>query len=277
MHLFHTLSERCSRDTTEQYSTSFFSAIKLLHKDLRQPIFNIYGFVRFADEIVDSFHDFDKAGLLAQFKDETYQAIDRGISLNPILNSFQRTVNEYGISGDLIHAFFASMEMDLSRQAYNNDGYREYIYGSAEAVGLMCLYIFCEGNRQRYENLKESARALGAAFQKVNFLRDVKADFDGLQRVYFPGCDFNNFTGREKAKIEQDIQQDFTSAFSGILHLPIKARFGVYVAYKYYLSLFKKIRRVQPARIMEARIRIPNYSKIFIIIRAGVKNQLHLI
>lgn len=277
MHLFHTVSERCSRDTTEQYSTSFFSAIKLLHKDLRQPIFNIYGFVRFADEIVDSFHDFDKAGLLAQFKQETYQAIERGISLNPILNSFQRTVNEYGISADLIAAFFESMEMDLSKQAYNNHGYQQYIYGSAEAVGLMCLYIFCEGNKQRYEALKEPARSLGAAFQKVNFLRDVKADFDGLQRVYFPGCDFNNFTGAEKSKIEEDIQNDFTSAFSGILHLPIKARFGVYVAYKYYLSLFKKIRRVQPARIMEERIRIPNYSKLFIIIRAGVKNQLHMI
>lgn len=277
MHLFHTVSERCSRDTTEQYSTSFFSAIKLLHKDLRQPIFNIYGFVRFADEIVDSFHDFDKAALLAQFKQETYEAIRRGISLNPILNSFQKTVNEYGISSDLVEAFFASMEMDLQKQAYNNEGYREYIYGSAEAVGLMCLYIFCEGNTVQYESLKASARSLGAAFQKVNFLRDVKADFDGLQRVYFPGCDFNNFTDQEKSKIEDDIQQDFNDAFTGILKLPIKARFGVYVAYKYYLSLFKKIRRVEPARIMEERIRIPNYSKLMIIIRAGVKNQLNLI
>ncbi len=277
MHLFHTLSERCSRDTTEQYSTSFFSAIKLLHRDLRQPIFNIYGFVRFADEIVDSFHAFDKAVLLEQFKQETHASIRRGISLNPILNSFQKTVNEYGIDLGLIDAFFCSMEMDLNKRAYHYDGYMEYIYGSAEAVGLMCLYIFCEGNAEKYEKLKAPARSLGAAFQKVNFLRDVKADYDGLNRVYFPGCDFENFTSSEKLKIEADIQQDFTSAFPGILHLPIKARFGVYVAYKYYLSLFKKIRKVKPARIMEERIRIPNYSKALIIIRAGLKNQLNLI
>jgi 15-cis-phytoene synthase len=277
MHLFHTVSERCSRDTTQQYSTSFFSAIRLLHKDLRQPVFNIYGFVRFADEIVDTFHDFDKAVLLLQFKRETYEAINRGLSLNPILNSFQKTVNEYGIDGSLIDAFFKSMEMDLSRQAYDCAGYMEYIYGSAEAVGLMCLYVFCEGNTEKYENLKAAASSLGSAFQKVNFLRDVKADFDGLNRMYFPGCDFTNFTGSEKKKIEEDIQLDFNNAFAGILHLPIKARFGVYVAYKYYLSLFKKIKRVHPARILEERIRVPNYSKALIILRAGVKNQLNLI
>lgn len=277
MHLFHRVSERCSRDTAEQYSTSFFSAIKLLHKDLRQPVFNIYGFVRFADEIVDSFHDFDKALLLAQFKDETYAAIQRGLSLNPILNSFQKTVNEYGIDSNLIEAFFSSMEMDLHQQVYNYDGYREYIYGSAEAVGLMCLHIFCEGNTEQYEKLKSPARSLGAAFQKVNFLRDVKADYNSLNRVYFPGCDFKNFTDGEKRKIEADIQHDFNNAFSGILHLPIKARFGVYVAHKYYLSLFNKIRRVKPACMLEERIRIPNYSKALIIIRAGVKNRLKLI
>ena len=277
MHLFHKVSERCSRDTTAQYSTSFFSAIKLLHKDLRQPICNIYGFVRFADEIVDSFHEFDKAALLTQFKQETYEAIDRGISLNPILNSFQRTVNGYGIDGQLIHAFFKSMEMDLSNSSYDGDGYREYIYGSAETVGLMCLYVFCEGNTEKYEQLKEPARLLGAAFQKVNFLRDVKADYDGLNRTYFPGCDFKNFTRSEKIKIEEDIQNNFTDAYKGILKLPVKARFGVYVAYKYYLSLFKKIRKVQPARILDQRIRIPNYSKALIIIRAGVKNRLKLI
>jgi phytoene synthase len=277
MHLFHTVSERCSRNATEQYSTSFFSAIKLLHKDLRQPVFNIYGFVRFADEIVDSFHDFDKAVLLAQFKQETYAAIHRGLSLNPILNSFQKTVNEYGIDNHLIEAFFNSMEMDLSKKVYNYDGYREYVYGSAEVVGMMCLYIFCEGNTEKYERLKAPARSLGAAFQKVNFLRDVKTDYDGLHRMYFPGCDFKNFTDNEKRKIEEEIQHDFNNAFAGILHLPVKARFGVYVAHKYYLSLFKKIRRVKPARILEERIRIPNYSKALIIIRAGVKNQLHLI
>ncbi len=277
MHLFHRVSERCSRDTTEQYSTSFFSAIKLLHRDLRQPVFNIYGFVRFADEIVDTFHDYDKATLLAQFKQQTYEAIDRGISLNPILNSFQKTVNEFSIDYDLIDAFFKSMEMDLSNTAYNCEDYKEYIYGSAETVGLMCLYVFCGGNAEKYEKLKGSARSLGAAFQKVNFLRDVKADYDGLNRIYFPGCDFNNFTEAEKRKIEEDIQRDFNDSYAGILQLPVKARFGVYVAYKYYLSLFKKIRKVQPARILDQRIRIPNYSKALIIIRAGVKNRLKLI
>jgi 15-cis-phytoene synthase len=277
MHLFHQVSERCSRDTTEQYSTSFFSAIRLLHKDLRQPVFNIYGFVRFADEIVDTFHDFDKATLLAQFKQETWEAIHRGLSLNPILNSFQKTVNEFGIDDGLINAFFKSMEMDLSKTSYDCDGYKEYIYGSAETVGLMCLYVFCEGNTARYEQLKAGARSLGAAFQKVNFLRDVKADYDGLNRIYFPGCDFNNFTRAEKNKIEADIQQDFNDAYAAILQLPVKARFGVYVAYKYYLSLFKKIRKVQPARILDQRIRIPNYGKALIIIRAGVKNRLKLI
>ncbi|MEO5684484.1 MAG: phytoene/squalene synthase family protein [Chitinophagaceae bacterium] len=277
MHLFHRVSERCSRDTTEQYSTSFFSAIGLLHKDLRQPVYNIYGFVRFADEIVDTFHDFDKADLLAEFKKETYQSISRGLSINPILNSFQKTVNEYGIDAGLIDAFFKSMEMDLSKTYYDCEDYKEYIYGSAETVGLMCLYIFCGGNAEKYETLKASARSLGAAFQKVNFLRDVKADYDGLNRIYFPGCDFKNFTSGDKSKIEEDIQADFNEAYAGILRLPVEARFGVYVAYKYYQSLFKKIKRVQPAMILDQRIRIPNYSKALIIIRAGVKNRLKLI
>lgn len=277
MHLFHSVSERCSRDTTQQYSTSFYSAIGLLHKDLRQPICNIYGFVRFADEIVDTFHDFDKATLLAQFKQETFEAIGRGISLNPILNSFQKTVNEYGINKHLIDAFFKSMEMDLQNTSYNCDEYQEYIYGSAETVGLMCLCIFCDGNQEKYEKLKEPARSLGAAFQKVNFLRDVKADYTGLNRMYFPDCDFRNFTLQDKQKIEADIQQDFNNAYHGILRLPVKARFGVYVAYKYYLSLFKKIRKVHAARILDQRIRIPNYSKALIILRAGVKNRLKLI
>lgn len=277
IHLFHKVSERCSRDTTGQYSTSFFSAIKLLHKDLRQPIYNIYGFVRFADEIVDSFHDFDKATLLAQFRQETNEAIRRGISLNPILNSFQRTVNAYGIELNLVEAFFKSMEMDLNSTVYNFEEYRDYIYGSAEAVGLMCLRVFCEGNAEKYEKLKAPARLLGAAFQKVNFLRDVKADYDGLNRTYFPGCDFKNFSRTQKKRIEEDIQSNFNEAYNGILRLPVKARFGVYVAYKYYLSLFKKIRKLQPSGIMDQRIRIPNYSKAMIIIRAGVKNRLKLI
>jgi phytoene/squalene synthetase len=275
--LFHTTSQNCSRIVTENYSTSFSSAIKMLHRDLRQPIFNIYGFVRFADEIVDTFHDHDKKYLLDQFRTETYDAIKRGISLNPILNSFQRTVNEFNIDHTLIDAFFSSMEMDLSKKNYDSNGYKEYIYGSAEVVGLMCLYVFCEGKKELYEQLESSARSLGAAFQKVNFLRDIKADFSGLARVYFPGCDFNNFTELEKKQIEEDIYTDFRNAYQGIKKLPFKARFGVYVAYKYYLSLFKKIKRMEPAQVLEERIRIPNYRKAMIIFRAGVKNQLRLI
>ncbi len=277
LHLFHTACEECSRLVTERYSTSFSSAIRLLHKELRQPVFNIYGFVRFTDEIVDTFHDYDKATLLAQFKKETYEAIERGISLNPILHSFQQTVNTYNIDHSLIDAFFHSMEMDLTNKAYDCEGYKEYIYGSAEVVGLMCLYVFCEGKQELYDKLKDSARSLGAAFQKVNFLRDIKADFNGLSRVYFPGCDFNNFTPRDKQQIEEDIHQDFNEAYKGILQLPLKARFGVYVAYKYYLSLFRKIKKVHPESVLEQRIRIPNYYKAMIILRAGVKNQLRLI
>lgn len=275
--IFHTASESCSRVVTQKYSTSFSSAIRMLHRDLRTPVFNIYGFVRFADEIVDSFHDHDKDSLLREFKQQTYEAIERGISLNPILNSFQRTVNEYNIDHKLIEAFFRSMEMDLSRISYDEDGYREYIYGSAEVVGLMCLYVFCDGKKELYDRLEAPARSLGAAFQKVNFLRDIKADFNGLSRIYFPGCDFNNFTKESKHRIEADIQKDFRDAYEGIIHLPFKARFGVYVAYKYYLSLFKKIRRLKPANILQSRIRIANYHKAMIILRAGLKNQLRLI
>ena len=277
LQLFHTTSENCSRVVTENYSTSFSSAIRMLHKDLRSPIFNIYGFVRFADEIVDTFHDYDKTYLLEQFKKETHDAIQRGISLNPILNSFQRTVNQYSIDPGLIDAFFHSMELDISKTTYDKEGYNEYIYGSAEVVGLMCLYVFCEGRKELYEKLKLPARALGAAFQKVNFLRDIKADYNGLSRVYFPGCDFTNFTECNKKEIEKEIHADFHTAFQGIINLPLKARFGVYVAYKYYLSLFKKITKMKPARMLEERIRIPDYRKAMIIFRAGIKNQLHLI
>ena len=277
MQLFHQVSQDCSRITTEQYSTSFSSAIKLLHKDLRTPIHNIYGFVRFADEIVDTFHDHDKSLLLEEFKKATYEALDRGISLNPILHSFQLTVNEYNIDRSLIDAFLYSMEMDLSKRSYDRLGYEQYIYGSAEVVGLMCLYVFCNGDKNLYETLKPAARSLGAAFQKVNFLRDVKADFEGLDRMYFPGCDFKNFSQTEKLAIEADIQKDFEEAYQGIIHLPLKARFGVYVAYKYYLSLFKKIKRIQPQQIMEQRIRIPDYGKMLILAKAGIRRQFNLL
>lgn len=275
--LFHTASEQCSQAVTQLYSTSFASAIRMLHKDLRAPVCAIYGFVRLADEIVDSFHDFDKPTLLRQFEEETYAAIDRGISLNPVLHSFQMTVNHYQIDHALINAFFRSMEMDLTRCRYDADGYNEYIYGSAEAVGLMCLHVFCEGKKEFYEELRPAASSLGAAFQKVNFLRDIKADYSGLSRMYFPCCDFNNFTESDKKNIERDIYQDFAKAYKGILHLPIKARFGVYVAYKYYFSLFKKITRLKPANILQQRVRIPAYRKFFIVMRATVRNQLRMI
>jgi 15-cis-phytoene synthase len=275
--LFHSVSQRCSRITTEEYSTSFASAIKLLHADLREPIYNIYGFVRFADEIVDTFHDYDKTKLLHQFKDDTYKAINTGISLNPILNSFQLTVNKYSIDLNLVDAFFGSMEMDLAKSSYDEAGYNEYIYGSAEVVGLMCLYVFTDGNRKQFSQLEPAARSLGAAFQKVNFLRDINADYNCLSRTYFPGVDFVNFTREMKQRIEYDIERDFADAYKGIIALPWKAKFGVYVAYKYYLSLFKKIKRVQVSKMLQQRVRIPDYEKAMILATAGVKNQLKLI
>lgn len=275
--IFHQVAHDCSKITTERYSTSFSSAIRLLHKDLRSPIYDIYGLVRFADEIVDTFHGYDKATLLAEFKKQTYEAITNKISLNPILHSFQLTVNKYNIDTDLIEAFFRSMEFDLNKSTYDASGYAEYIYGSAEVVGLMCLYVFCNGDREEYEKLKPSAQALGAAFQKVNFLRDVKADYQQLNRVYFPGVDFRDFTDKMKSEIEADIQADFDAAYEGITRLPLKARFGVYLAYKYYLSLFKKIKAVQPQRIMEERIRIPNYQKAWVAAKVVIRTQLNML
>ncbi|CAN5689574.1 phytoene/squalene synthase family protein [soil metagenome] len=277
MHLFNEVSRECSRITTERYSTSFSSAINLLQKGLRPHIHNIYGFVRFADEIVDTFHAFDKAALLGEFKKETYSAIDRQISLNPILHSFQQTVNYYKIDLKLIDAFFYSMELDLNKKQYDKNGYDQYIYGSAEVVGLMCLYIFCEGDRVQYDQLKNYAQSLGAAFQKVNFLRDLKNDFEGLDRVYFPTCDFRNFTEADKLAIEEDIQRDFDNAYQGIIRLPVKAKFGVYVAYKYYLSLFRKIKKLPPQNILEQRVRIPNYGKVMILAKAGLRSKLNLL
>lgn len=261
----------------ERYSTSFASAIRLLHKDIRVPIYNIYGFVRFADEIVDTFHEHDQAILLQEFKADTYNAIERRISLNPILNSFQQTIHEFKIDVSLIESFLYSMELDLLKKSYNEEEYKKYIYGSAESVGLMCLHVFCGDDKELYEKLMMPARALGAAFQKINFLRDIKADYNGLSRIYFPGCNFNDFTHKNKQEIEEEIQNDFANAYKGLFELPAKARFGVYVAYKYYLSLFKKIKRMEPEKILEQRIRIPDYHKAMILVTAGIKNQLRLI
>lgn len=276
IHLFHELSRQCSKATTKKYSTSFASSIRLLHKDMQEHIHNIYGFVRFADEIVDSFHDYDKTTLLNEFKAETYKAIERRISLNPILNSFQITVNHYRIDPQLIDAFLYSMQLDLEKKMYDQNEYEEYIYGSAEVVGLICLYIFCEGNKILYSKLKPSAKSLGAAFQKVNFLRDIKNDYQELNRVYFPGCDFNNFKMHDKLVIEKDIQRDFDNAYKGILQLPVKAKFGVYVAYRYYVSLFNKIKKLKPQNILHQRIRIPDYSKALIVAEAGIRNRFNL-
>jgi 15-cis-phytoene synthase len=273
--LFHNTSHQCSKLTTELYSTSFSSAIRMLHADLRGPIYDIYGFVRFADEIVDTFHGFDKENLLAEFKKETYQSIERGISLNPILHSFQLTVNKYNIDKALIEAFFNSMEMDLSERKYDIADYSNYIYGSAEVVGLMCLFIFCEGNVLEYEKLRPSAQSLGAAFQKINFLRDLKADNEQLNRTYFPGVNFKNFTEEDKRIIEADISDDLKKAYEGIIMLPQKARFGVYVAYKYYLTLFKKIKSAEPALLLQSRVRISNTFKAVILLKASLRSSFN--
>ncbi|HEX6333689.1 MAG TPA: phytoene/squalene synthase family protein [Flavisolibacter sp.] len=275
--LFHKVSFECSRIITSTYSTSFSSAIRLLHRQLQTPVYNIYGMVRLADEIVDTFHDHDKSALLERLKTDTFEAIEKGISTNPVLNSFQQTVNRYHIDHHLVNAFFRSMESDLANNRYDRQGYEEYIYGSAEVVGLMCLHVFCEGNSSLYRKLEPAARALGAAFQKVNFLRDIQSDFNDLSRMYFPGCDFQNFTQSDKYAIESDIENDFHNAYRGIVQLPMKARFGVYVAYKYYSSLFGKIKSAPPQLILRRRVRIPSYQKALILLRAGVKNSLRLI
>ena len=275
--LYNEVTAHTSKYTTLRYSSSFSSAIKLLHVDIRQPIYDIYGFVRFADEIVDTFHDYDKHQLLEKFTADTYLALEQGISLNPILHRFQITYNKFGIDKDLLIAFLKSMEMDLSKQEYTIDTYQTYIYGSAEVVGLMCLFIFCDGDKALYEKLKPSAQSLGAAFQKVNFLRDIKADFEGLERMYFPNCDFKNFTKEDKLVIEADIQKDFDAALEGIKQLPLKARFGVYIAFKYYFSLFKKIKKTQHHSILQTRIRIPDYGKLFIFAKAKIRSQLNLL
>jgi phytoene/squalene synthetase len=274
---FHNTSQECSKITVENYSGSFAAAIRLLHKDIRADIRNMYGFVRFADEIVDSFQDYDKAALLESFRTETYKAIEKGISLNPILHSFQITVNKYRIDTKLIDAFFKSMESDLHQIQYDENLYKAYIYGSAEVVGLMCLAIFCNGDIALYEQLKKYAQSLGAAFQKVNFLRDMKADHDLLNRIYFPNCNFKNFTAQQKKAIESEIQNDFDLAYTGILLLPSKAKLGVYVAYRYYLSLFKKIKKMQPKKILEKRISITVYRKIFIAAKAGVQHHFKIL
>ena len=275
--LFDDVSIRCSRLSTRLYSTSFSLGIRCLDKSLRDPIYSIYGFVRFADEIVDSFHDFDKEKLLNRFETETYQSIEDKISLNPILNSFQKTVHQYHIERELIDTFLSSMRMDLNQKSYDSSGIDEYILGSAEVVGLMCLRVFCDGDKALYDKLKASAMKLGSAFQKINFLRDLKTDYVTLGRNYFPGLDFNKFDEDSKKRIEEDIAADFEMGYQGIKQLPKKSRFGVYIAYVYYLSLFKKIRNTPPYQVMTSRIRIRNRYKITLLVYSLVKHRLNLI
>ncbi len=275
--LFDQVSMRCSKLTTRAYSTSFSLGISCLKRELHDPIYAIYGFVRFADEIVDTFHEYDKKVLLARFKHDTYQAIEEKISLNPILNSFQHTVNGYQFEPALIDQFLNSMEMDLGLTEYDQKGIEEYILGSAEVVGLMCLRVFCKGDESMYQQLKPFAMKLGSAFQKINFLRDLNADFIGMGRSYFPGIDLTHFDETSKKKIEENIAHDFHEGYLGIKQLPRSARFGVYVAYLYYLALFEKIKNTPSHVVMQNRIRVRNRRKISILAYSFVKHQLNLI
>lgn len=277
MKLYQDTAIECSKLITNRYSTSFSLGIKTLDKKFHDPIYAVYGFVRYADEIVDTFHDYDKRSLLKKFEADTYAAIEEGISLNPILHSFQKIVNKYGIERELIASFLKSMEMDLDENAYNQVGYEEYIYGSAEVVGLMCLRVFCEGDNEQYDYLKASAQSLGKAFQKVNFLRDMKSDYDDRGRVYFPGVDFGEFNSNAKLAIEADIQKDFDHAYTGIVQLPEGAKRGVYLAYKYYLRLFKKITKLPAAKILNERIRVPDNQKFAILVKTYFQHQLNFI
>lgn len=266
-----------SRNTTRAYSTSFSLGIRSLHRSLHDPIYAIYGFVRFADEIVDTFHDHDKAVLLKTFRQDTYRAITDGISLNPILHSFQWVVNRYGIEEELYDTFLHSMEMDLEEVEHDQASYEKYILGSAEVVGLMCLRVFCNGDKDLYTRLRPAAMRLGAAFQKVNFLRDLGDDHLSLGRTYFPGIDIANMTAADKAAIEQDIEADFTAALVGIRQLPRGARFGVYMAYVYYLTLFRKIKALSTDRILRERIRIRNRRKIALLTTSFLKHSFGLL
>ena len=275
--LFDEISVKSSKLVTNTYSTSFSLGIKFLDKSIRTPIYNIYGFVRFADEIVDSFQGYDKEYLLKKFRKDTIEAIEQKISLNPILNSFQETVNKYNIEWDLIETFLESMKMDLDPITSSQKYYEKYILGSAEVVGLMCLHVFTEGNIEQYAKLAPSAKKLGSAFQKVNFLRDAQADFIDLGRTYFPGVDFNNFCDADKIKIEMDIEKDFEEALVGIKQLPTSSRGGVYLAYYYYLRLFRKIKNVSSENIISERIRIPNAQKVILMLQSFAKHQANLL
>lgn len=272
--LFDDLSVQVSKNVTRTYSTSFSLGIYFLHDRLRDPIYAIYGFVRLADEIVDSFEGYDKRYLLSNFKQETYEAVDKSISTNPVLHSFQQTVHRFNIQRDLIEAFFQSMEMDLERVDYTIEKYQKYIFGSAEVVGLMCLHVFTEGNHKMYKALKPYAMKLGAAFQKVNFLRDLKEDYHILGRVYFPKVDLTDFTEQSKRQIEEEIENDFAIALKGIRQLPASSKCGVYLAYVVYRSLFRKIKKMSADRILNGRVRINNGKKLGLMLKSLLQYKL---
>ncbi len=276
--IFDTVSYRCSKVVTESYSTSFSLATKMLSTTIRKDIYNIYGFVRFADEIVDSFHEYNKNALFDSFEQDLKSALDQRISLNPILNSFQHTFHQYHIPEPLVTSFMKSMRMDLTKTAYiNAEEFHEYIYGSADVVGLMCLCVFVNGDPVRYEELKKSAMALGSAFQKVNFLRDLKADFEGLNRSYFPNANLMELDEISKAKIVDEIKSDFAIGYEGITRLPSEARFGVYTAYRYYYKLLRKLQQTPSMDIKNARIRVPNYEKFGLLAKSYVTYKLNLV
>ena len=276
--IFDKVSNDCSKLVIKRYSTSFYFSSSLLSKTIRQDIFNIYGFVRLADEIVDTFHEYPKQELLEDFEKELWRSVDNKISLNPVLNSFQNTVNKYSIPKDLINSFLDSMKMDLEKKEYNSvEEYKKYIYGSADVVGLMCLKVFVKGSESSFSELSPFAISLGSAFQKVNFLRDLKDDSNVLNRVYFPNVDMNNFNEKSKKEIILEIEKDFENAVKGIVKLPKNSKFAVYIAYRYYNKLLKKLKRTSSENIVKKRIRIHNLQKFIVIARSYVKYQLNLI
>ena len=276
--IFDTVSKRCSKEITESYSTSFSLATRMLSSEIRQDIYNIYGFVRLADEIVDSFHEYDKVTLLNRFEEDLAYALDHKISTNPVLNAFQQTVHRYEIDRKFIAAFMQSMRWDLSKKVYETDEeYKTYIYGSADVVGLMCLRVFVKGDQELFKELKSSAMALGSAFQKVNFLRDLKNDFVQLERSYFPGVDLQQLDDSSKQKIIDEIESDFQKGLSGIFKLPNAAKFGVYTAYKYYLRLLKKLKRVPSEQIKNKRVRVANIQKVDVLARSYVRYRFNIL
>jgi len=275
--LFDEVSFQVSKAITKKYSTSFSLGILALHPSIRSAIYAIYGFVRLADEIVDSFHGYDKEALLRRFREQTEEALNEGISLNPVLQAFQQTVNGYHIDRGLIYQFLNSMEMDLKPVAYDTDLYKEYILGSAEVVGLMCLQVFVEGDTAAYNRLKPFAMKLGSAFQKVNFLRDLNHDYEQLGRTYFPNIEMSIFNRHAKDAIEAEIAEEFAEALKGIRKLPVSSKFGVYLAYKYYLSLFSKIRKLPPEKILNERVRIPNRQKVSLMMSSYIQYKMAIL